>query len=313
MPGRYAPVVLSRGEQYQPAPLMPMAHGHTSWPVEATVQTFFYDTAGGIIADIAGVVNPDAITFDVDPAEVDIIPAGAHFETFLTTNAGKKHQIRYGQVIRKEAYFTNAPAQDTSNYALQFRDNFYSRTGLVGSKWVPVLGKPTIFDNGGNPNGAGPHTVFFVDAAMRYFAPMNTDSITLSFNLLNPGAGKTGLVVCSNATMTSYLYAMFESGSSNNYIHLGVGEGPISLEDQVPDVSHTVVNGTNYKLRYDDFTKRLSLFNSAMTSEYCHWIDEDERVPHGLGYRYFGANWQASLLSSGVQITQISAQDGVTA
>lgn len=313
MPGKYAALTMSRGEQFQPPPLTPRSHGVGEWPTPATVHTVFYDTAGGTIADIAGTVTSTEITFDVDPAEVDIVPAGAHFETFVVTDDGKNHQIRYGQVIRKEAYFANRPATDTSAVALQFRDNFYARTGLVGSKWVPVLGKPTIFDNSddGDPNGVGPHIALFVDAAMRFYAPLNSDSITLSFNLLNPGAGKTGLVVCSNADMTSYLYAMYESGISNNYIHIGMGTGPITMLDQVPTISHTVADNTNYKLRYDDLTKKLSLLNADMTSEFGSWVDEDELVPHGPGYRYFGANWQASLLSSGIQITSISAQDGV--
>lgn len=311
MPGKYAALSLSRGEQFQPPPLTPRRHGLVQWPDEATVHTVFYDTAGGVIADIAGTVTPDAITFDVDAEEVDIVPAGAHFETFVVTNDGKSHQVRYGQVIRKEAYFANRPATTTINHALQFRDNFYSRTGLVGSKWFVTLGKPTIYDNGSNPNGVGPHTALFVDAAMRFYAPLNSDSVTLSFNLLNPGAGRTGLVLCSNADMTSYLFAAFETGLNNNFIHLGVGQGPIQMVDQVPEVSHTVVNNTNYKLRYDDLTKRLSLLNSDQTTEIVGWTDEDEIVPHGQGYRHFGANWQASLLSTGVQITTISAQDGI--
>ncbi|WP_301119574.1 LtfC-like domain-containing protein [Mycolicibacterium fortuitum] len=313
MPGKYAALTMSRGEQFQPPPLTPRSHGVGEWPTNATVHTIFYDTAGGTIADIAGTVTPTAITFDVDPSEVDIVPAGAHFETFVVTEDGKNHQIRYGQVIRKEAYFANRPATDTSAVALQFRDNFYARTGLVGSKWVPVLGKPTIFDNSGagKPNGVGPHMTLFVDAAMRYYAPLNSDTATLSFNVLNPGAGKTGIVLCSNADMSSYLFAMFETGIANNYLHMGVGQGPIALIDEVTKVPHITADNANYKLRYDDQTKKLVLLNSDMTSELITWTDSDEIVPHGPGYRYFGANWQASLASSGVQLTSISAQDGV--
>ncbi|MGK2881088.1 MAG: hypothetical protein ACSLE6_09940 [Mycobacterium sp.] len=287
-------------------------YGWDTWPAGASVHTVFYDTAGGVIADIAGVVGYEEIGFNAPPGEVDIIAAGSHFETFLV-DGDVVRQLQYGTVIRKEARFSNAPATDTSVQVLQFRDNFYARTGLVGSKWVPVLGKPTIFDNSGDgdPNGVGPHTIFFVDAAMRFYAPLNTDSATVSFNLLNPGAGKTAVVLCSNAAMTSYLFAMFESGIFNNYIHIGRGTGPIEMIDEGAMVSHTVVDNTNYKARYDDFTRRLSLFNSSMTTELAYWVDETEIVPHGPGYRYFGMNWQASLLSSGIQLTSIAAQDQV--
>lgn len=314
MPGRYSALLLSRGEQYQPPPLTPRSYGATSWPVDATVHTVFYDSTGATIVDIPGNVDPVAITFDVAPSTVDAVPAGAQFETFLVTVDGKVKQLRYGQVIRHQAQFFKAPASDTTNYGLQFRDNFYNRTGLVGSKWVPTLGAPTIFDNSDDstPNGVGPNNIFFTDAAMRYFVPLNSDTVTLNFTLLNPGPGFTGLVVCSNAAMTSYLYVAFESGNVNK-IHMGIGSGPIVMADQVTSVNHTVANLDNHKLRYDDLTKKLTLFDADMENELLSWTDDDDVVPHGLGYRYFGASWQASLFSSGVQLTQISAQDGLVA
>lgn len=317
MPGKYSALVLSRGEQYQPAPIRPREVGTSSWPTDATVATVFYDSAGGVINTVAGIVAADGLTWDTAPAEVDIVPAGAQYETFLTTVDTKKHQIRYGSVIRKQASFFAARAAQQAAAVLQYSDNFYSRTGLVGSRWLPLLGKPTIFDNSGTtPNGVGPNTVFFADAAMRYYAELNTDSWLLSFNVINPGAGKTGILCACNSSGSSYIYAMFESGISNNKLHMGIGTGPIAMEDQVSAVDHTVPGAgavTNYKLRYDDDTKTLACFLGDATTPLIDWTDEAHVVPHGPGYRYFGVNWQASLLSSGVQLTSIKAQDGIDA
>ena len=315
MPGLYKALVLSRGEQFDPPPLVATRHGFSAWPQESSAYTTFYASDGGVIATVWGEVTPQEIRFDASPGEVDGVPAGAQYETFLIDGEGRPKQLRYGQVIRRQAQFFSTPARSTGNQALQFRDDFHNRKGLVGSKWFVTLGRPTIFDNSddNDPNGVGPHTVFGADAAMRYFAPLNTNSWLLSFNLLNPGAGKTGIVVGSNAAMTMYRYVMFESGIANNKLHMGRGTGPINLTDQVPTVAHTVVDNTNYKLRYDDATKRFGLWDSGLTTELIGWTDENEIMPSGPGYRYFGANWQSSLFSSGVQLTSISAQDGPNA
>lgn len=313
MPVRYASLILSRGEQFMPPPLTPRSHGFVEWPAAAQVYTVFYDSTGAEITTIDGDVTTSAITFDIDPDEVDRIPAGAGFETFLIDGQGRPIKLRYGQVIRHEAMFFNTPAQDRRNYALQFADDFYARTGLVGSKWVVIAGKPTIFDNSddGDPNGVGPHRVFGAKAAMRYRAELNTDSFLMSVTLLNPGAGKTALFGCADATLNSGLFVMFESGIGNNYIHIGAASGPYTLTDQVADIPHTVESGTNYKIRYDDDTKLLTVLNSDLTETLGQWEDAAGLVPHGKGYRHFGASWQASLLSSGVQLSSISMQDGL--
>lgn len=317
MPGKYQALVLSRGEQYQPPPIRPREVGASSWPTDATVETVFYDSAGGVINTVAGLVAADALTWDTDPSEVDIVPAGAQYETFLTTVDTKKHQIRYGSVIRKQASFFAAQAAQAAAAVLQYSDNFYSRTGLVGSRWLALSGKPTIFDNPTPaPNGVGPKTSFFgPGAAMRYYAQLNTDNFVLSFNLLNLGHGKTGVFGACNSSGTSYIYVMFDSTA--NKAHMGLGTSPLALNDQVTAVDHTVPGSnavTNYKLRYDDATKTLACYAGEATTPLIDWQDEAGVVPHGAGFRYFGVNWQApDLFSKGVQLTSIYAQDGLDA
>ena len=313
---KMAALVLSRGEQFEPPPLLPLSHGYSSWTDNSSAYTVFYDSSGGEIARVFGEVTPDKITFDAAPGQVNLVPAGAPYETFLIDDEGKTKMIRYGNVVRKEAQFFSAPARNTATRALQFRDDFFNRTGRVGSKWFVTDGRPTIFDHGDDPNGVGPNRKFFATAAMRYYAPLNTDSPIISFNLLHKGAGDTCIVVCSNAAMTDYLYVQFHDPGALeggiDKVRMGVGHGPVQpLVQKVPQVNHTVVSNTNYKLRYDDGTKRLSLLTSDMVTEIIGWTDDNDEFPHGPGFRYFGANFQASLFDSGNQLTSISAQDGI--
>jgi hypothetical protein len=312
MPGKYAALVLSRGEQFMPPALTPRAHGWAEWPDNSIVHTTFYDSSGGVILDIDGDVTPSAITFDVDPEEVDIVPAGAHYETFLDDSTGRPHQIRYGQVIRKQAQFFTPPTRSivAANQLFQFADNFYSRTGLVGNKWVILDGQPTIFDNSEdeNPNGVGPERTFRDKAAMRYRDALNTDSFRLSFTLLNPGNGLTTIAAASDAAGSSYTYVAFDS--LHNKVRMGRGTGLYTHVDQTSEVSLTLEDNTNFKLRYDDLTKKLALLDSEMSTEIITWTDETGIITRGQGYRHVLITWQASVLSSGPQLTSISGQDG---
>jgi hypothetical protein len=296
-----------------PPPLTPRAHGFIEWPDNAEVYTVFYDSSGSTIATIDGAVTDSGITFDVDPEDVDMIPAGAGFETFLVDGQGRPFKLRYGQVIRKEATFFTPLARSSKALALQFSDNFSTRTGLVGSRWEILDGRPTIFDNSDDedPNAVGPNGIFGSRAAMRFQSELNTDSWLMSVRLLNPGAGKTIIAGGCNATMTTGLFVQFESGTLSNYIHVGTGSGPYTMTDQIADVAHTVTNNTVYKIRYDDDTKVFSVLNSDMSTTLASWEDEAGIVPKGQGYRHFAASWQASLTSSGIQLVSISVQDGL--
>lgn len=310
MPGKYAPLILSRGEQFMQR-LTPRAHGWKEWPVPSIVETTFYATDGGVIGTIDGDVAADAITFDVDPDEVDIVPIGAWYETFLEDNQGKKHQVRHGQVTRHEAQFFNTAARVSGNKAQQFSDTFATRKGRVGNKWVILSGKPWIYEVDGNPNAVGVAPNH--RGAMRLVAPLNTNTIALSFNLLNPGSGMLSIGVSSDAAMSSYRAITFVSDSvvpGNNKVYAGSGSGIYTRTNQVPAVSHLIVDNTNYKLRYDDFTKKLALLNSDATEELISWTDEGLIVPAGPGHRYVDLAWEGTVSSGGPKVTMISAQDG---
>jgi hypothetical protein len=279
----------------------------TQWP-DGTTYTRFLDSAGGLIAQLDGTVTPQAISYEGTPDDTDVIPAGAGFETFLVTDS-KPYKIRYGRVIRKEVTFPNSPAVNTQFQALQFADTF--QRSALGSKWVPVSGRTAIFTNGGGkPRGVGNnYTLLYNASSIRYFQPFNGDSIRSSVTLLNPGAGKTTLILSANQNFTSFLGVQFDTTGADK-LRVVIGSGPTSMTAQT-EVSVTIADFDRYMAFYDELTNTVSVYKGASLTPTLTWTDEFNTVPHGPGYRYVGFAWQASLLTTGPQITNWIGQDDV--
>ena len=312
MQTRMAVVELSRGSLWAPGPADPpylLADHDTVWPENATAYIVFTNTAGSELATLeAETVTPEFIGFHADPAEVDAIPAGANFEIFLDT-LDAPVKLRYGKVIRREVTFTDAPANQLSNIALKFADTF--PTLGLRSNWKTVLGRPKVYDHPGTtPNGVGPNNILFTTTAIRWDTPLNGDTVQVRVQLLNPGAGKTGIVVCADQRFTSGLVVMFESGLANNKLHLCTMSGPVALTDLTAPITHTVTDLAEYLIGYSELTKTLTVHATTdLSTPLASWTDDTGAVPHGPGYRYLGANWQASLLSTGIQICGWLAKD----
>lgn len=314
---RLEAVLLSRGSVWNPYPASPpylMAAPGSPWPT-GTVSAVFYDTAGVTLATLSGTVAPDAITFNQPPAVMDAIPAGAKYEIFLTTG-GSPYQIRYGTVLRREVTFPDSPANTTTFVPLQFADSF--PTLGLSSKWVGIAGSSQVHDNSGSslPNGVSTATTLLgflgAKSAIRFYTPVNGDSVKVHVSLLNLGQGQTGIVLCANALMTSYLAVVFDHGPSTQQIHLAIGSGPNTVTYQGSAVTHTVVNGNDYTIGYDDITKILSVYAGTNTTPLATFTDSSHVVPHGPGYRYLAMNWTSgALFSTGVEVSNWAVQDNV--
>lgn len=307
-------VLLTSGSMWKPDPWEPPYLGAdpgSKWPADSYATAVFTDSSAATIASIDGDVTPDAILFQADPSEVDQIPAGANFSIVLDTPDGPVG-VRHGKVIRKEPFYATLPSA-VVRPPLQFADSF-QRTA-IGRKWVSVgQGRVKIYDNSGLslPNGVSPEIAFFTQAALRYYVPFNTDSVRINVNVVNPfniQDGKTSVVVCADINFTSGLAVQFETGVINNYIHIGTLSGPTTVVYEGSAVANTVANGDNYSVAYNDLTKTIAVYKGSGLTPVASWTDSAEIVPHGPGYQYFGFNWNASLLTSGIQVTSFAGKD----
>lgn len=300
------------------------------WPDGSSARQEFLDSSGAVIAEIeAESVDNHYITFRNEYADVAAVPNGAGFRCYLDdpNDTVGEHLVRYGSVFRRQVFFPHSPSEVSTYEPKRYTDTFQRPAGALGGKWKNLLGQPLIFDNTDfwtgedGPNTVGPNNNFFTRYFTRYYVPFNGDSIDLSISVVDKGSGITVVPVCCNSDGTSYLYAGFRSGSPET-IELGIGHGtdlgtwlaPSDvLEPMVTPVTLTVADDamTNFKLRFDEATKEFAFYNDDYTTKILSWVDEDDVVPHGKGYRYFAIAGNANLFDSGVQIGYISAANVV--
>lgn len=290
-----------------------------TFPEDSTGRVVVTDRAGATLAEFDGTPGDDSdrINFLVDAADLEEVPAGSNWELFVTFDEGDgehTYKVRYGRVVRREVtYPLNPITSEFDPYqAVQYEDTLQRST--LGPRWSAKYGRANIFANPGQRYGMSVNSVLFADAAVLWYAPVRSDTVSVTVGLRNPGAGKTTLVLCSNSSMTSYMGVMWETGIFNNYLRIVTGTGPITMAYQGSALAHSLAGGgatTYYTVKYSYAENKLSVYKGNDLTPIKEWEDVDNIVPHGLGRRYVGFNWQSSLLSTGVQATYFKAKDDV--
>lgn len=321
---RLSAVLLSRGSQWSPLPSMPpylLADPLNPWPADAEARIVFYNTAGSVLATVAGIVTAEAISFTAAAAVIDAVPAGAKFEVILDLADTNSVQIRYGEVMRREAQFLTAPAATSQFAALRYADSF--PTLGLSSSWVTLAGSPKVWDNSGYslPNAVGgPNIVGLVNtsnssqAALRWFAPLNGDTVKVNFNLLgrqaNPSfsASRARVIICSDIRMTSYLGVQFEENTHT--VRWILGQSPLAVSYPGGTTANTVsTSPDNYTLTYSLADNTARLYKGSSTSPLTSFTDSSHAVPHGMGYRYAGLAFESGDNTDGLQVSYWSAKD----
>lgn len=312
---------IQEGSVYKERFILPHAIDSSS-----DVRMEFKDSSGAIVAEIEGEVNATYghyIEFMVPYAEVETVPNGAGFNCYISLpddSVGDEHMIRYGTVFRRQLSFPDSPATSFENLPRVYEDNFQRPAGSPGGRWKYLVGQPQLVNSGllGILSTLLSFLFSFYQAFfMRYYVPFSGDTITLNTTLVKAGAGKTAIAIACSSDGSSYLAAVFDGGANTVQICRGLGpdlsvSGNLIAESAA--VSLTIATGgtgTQIKMRYDEVTKTLGVYNNNYTTEYVSWTDSADEVPHGKGYRYFAIGGTTSSEYLGIQVAYIKAQDDV--
>lgn len=291
-----------------------------TYPDGAEAELVFTDDAGITLLTLDGDFSSGVgIAFEADPATVANanLVAGTHFVIFVTLPWMDPYAGWYGTVIRSEPNYPLAPTVDTSNNMVQFTANFID--GSAGPKWIPTYGSIAVHTQSliSQDPSLGPDYVLisaFGKAAARWYAPMSMDSVTVAVKLINNGDGLFNVMVCSDYSMNTYLGIQFSTDVANTakqFVQAFTGSGPTGGNLQGSPVSHNVVNGDTYTIKYDSLANTLSVYYGTSLTPLLSWVDNGNIVPHGAGFRYTGLGWFTSLLAPGCEPTAWQAHDGV--
>lgn len=315
-------MVLTKGGALKYSYVLPRG---MQFPEDAEGFIYFTDRAGGEyeFSPHVGELSEDLTRFSwlVDPQVLDHVPAGANFEVFVSFDDAT-YKVRYGRVVRKEAFFPLNPLTGVEPQPLMYEDDM--QRSMPGPRWVAKQGRISMHDRGeeASPRWAmasrnaidifGAGLNLYQSAAALWYAPTQSSTIEIAVGLLDGGDGDCTIVFNSNSSMTNFVGVRFRdpaSGGDTIQVLTGTAWNEVSIVGS--SVSTTIPNnGAVYRISYADTSNVVSVYLPGASSPSLT-TTVSTSVPSGPGYRYVGGIWQGSFVTTGPLLYYWKVKDTV--
>lgn len=303
---------LSKGQSF----VHDITLGSQTYPDGTTAAIVIKDDSEIVLATWYGTISGVKASFNEEVP--DSIPHGAKFDLFIYFADGTNVKHSYGRVVRNENRYPLNPTQITTNYALQFNDNF--DRAYVGKYWIPRTSSTaiTIHDNGAAANTLGPNVSFGKDAGALWYAPLNTNSVTVTVSVVDNGNGQFTIVLCSDYSMSSWIGVQIERnilGAEMMRVVKGTGPTTAGTAAGFTTVNSAYATGDSFTVKYNDQTRTIACYKNTSLTPVVSYTHSVGYIAVGAGYRYTGLMWNTALLNPwtgiGPEASLWAAKDGL--
>lgn len=286
------------------------------FPAGTTAVLELKNTYGQAVGVWVGTVTGGIIRFDQLASIADAIPRGTSWTLTASYGGTAPRQLAQGTVIRSEAPFPDAPANSTLFDAVQYSYSFGTPGFVVDTSWRILNGKPRVYDNSAAalPNAVAAGTLLtgvpWDDVFMMFFAPVKTDAVRFTYNVIRQGNGDAWIAICSNYDATNYACVHHKRTASGDTISIATGTGPVTITDRQV-VTYSTSSLDNFTAEFNPSSNTYAVYLGTSLTPLVQWQDATNIVFHGEGERYVGLGFKSALLTPGVEVSDWIVQDNI--
>lgn len=276
------------------------ANEKTLFPDGSSAIVEFRNTYNQVVGKWDSSVLDGRVVFGADSD--NSIPRGSSWTLTIEDKFGDKKQPLWGTVTRSEPLYPDAPPSSDEFDASLYRYAFDIPGRVVDPQWLIRNGRPTVWTlSGGRPNAVGAGTGW-ADVAMLWYAPLKSDSVRLTYNVVKNQFGSSWLVICSNYSMTNWVGVRHrEISGGGDTLAIVTGTGPVNYDIRA-SITRTTQDLENFTAEYNPVSNTCSVYLGADKDPLVSWEDSTMVVDHGEGERYLGMGFKSSG-SPGVMIS----------